>query len=131
MSTIDESLNEIESGDGMNIIQMFDDLSQDIVGYSFSIIKRMKKGGSGMMPEEKKWLDEAQYQLEIINKTLQKVRKAGRLVDDKPNEKYTEELREKIREAVKNPIVSSSVAPIVAMVPVHKIEEESKEKKVK
>lgn len=122
-------MEEIESGESMNTIQMFDDLSQDIVAYSYAIIKRSKTGGAKMLKEEKEWLDEAQYQLQIIHKTLMLAKKAGRLDDVKPNEKYADDVRDKIKEGIKNPIVKSSVAPIVTMVPVNKVEEPEKKAK--
>lgn len=129
--SVNTALEEIiEGGNDKSIIQMFDELSQEIIAYSFSIIKRKKGGGPGMVKEEKEWLDEAQYQLDIINKVVLKLKKSGRLPDDKPNENFTEELREKIKTEMKRPVPQSSVAPIVTMIPVHEeLAEKKKNKK--
>lgn len=116
----------IEGGSEKSIVQMFDDLGQELIAYSFNIIKRKRDGGPGMTKEDKEFIDESQYQLEVINRTYLKMRKAGRLPDDKPNANFDEELREKIKKEIKRPQPASSVAPIVTMIPVH---EELAEKK--
>lgn len=115
----------IEGSSDKSIVEMFDDLAQEIVASSFAIIKRKRGGGPGMTDEDKSFLDEAQYQLEVINKVLLKLKKAGRLPDDKPNEKFEDQLREKIKVEIAKPPVSS-VAPIVTMVPVHEQKEKPK-----
>lgn len=123
--SVNAALENIESGDGSKSAQeMFDELSQEVIATSYAIIKRKKGGGHGMTDDEKEFLHEAQYQLQIIEKVFSKLKKSGRIAPS-ANEKFDDELREKIKEEISRPKPTSSVGQIVQMIP----QNEKKKKK--
>lgn len=123
--SINAAFENIEQNDGSKSAdEMFDELGQEVIATSYAIIRRKKDGGPGMTSEEKQFLDEAQYQLQIIEKVFYKLKKNGRIAV-KPNEKFDQQLHEKIKQEISRPKPTSSVGNIVQMIP----QKDSKKKK--
>lgn len=109
---LDEAFDNIENDESnLSIQERFDILGQEIIAQAFYFMERQRKNGTRISDEEKELQQETLEQFGIIEKVFMKFKKAGRLGDVKPNEKFGEQLLNRIQNK------KSTIGEIVRTIP--------------
>lgn len=109
---LEEAFENIGSEESTLSMQArFDILGQEIIAQSFYLMERQRINGTRISEEEKQLQQDSVEQFNIVEKVFSKFKKAGRLGEVKPNEKFDEQLLEKIKKK------KSTISEIVQMIP--------------
>lgn len=108
-----EGLMSESADNNMTMEQRFDSLAQQLISLSFMIMDRQRIHKTRMTEDEKAFLDDGIYQLNLIEKVFGKLRKQGRLPQSAlvPNQDFDKQLIQQIAER------KSSMSNIVQQLP--------------
>lgn len=94
---VDKAFRSVEEDTTSSIQERFDILGQEIISNSYFIMERQRKTGQRISDEERDLQEDMVEQFNIIEKIFIKLKKAGRLGDVKPNDKFDEQLLSRIK----------------------------------
>lgn len=97
-----DNIEDSISGDGefqdhSTLAEKFDRLGQEIISDGYDILMRLKTKGQ-RLDEDTEYLQSMKIrQFNVIASVFMRLKKQGRISDDKPNEKFDQELIEMIK----------------------------------